>query len=284
MSPECTPTAQRLVAGGGKPAPQCLKLQRALGLNDEERTRQKVAHRTPENLALIRKALAVTEVFSSWPHERLESLLPASRLCRHSRGDHVHSEASDELDVLAVVSGHIMASRVSFDASQVPIAILGPGFVIGLSRGLNPDDEAQHSYRAHDDAVVVHLPARSVIQALGSDASLWESMTRVLSKQHRLIFSTVLDHLTGNTRQRLAAAIGRLASTYGVDDQTRSLRLRLSQDDLAAMLQVTRRSINREMRALEDLGLIRAEYNGVSVFDLHALRRLGRNAAAEADA
>lgn len=250
--------------------------------NDE--TKVKTPHGAPENLALIKQGLAVTEVFSSWPDELLERLLPAARLRRHLRGDCVHSEALGEPEILVVVSGHLMVSRVGFERSQVPIAILGPGVVAGMSRGLNPDDEALHGYCAHDDAVVVHLPAWVVIHALGSDASLWERMTRVLSKQHRHIFTTVLDQLTGNTRQRLAAAIGRLAWIYGLDDHTRSLRLRLSQDDLAAMLQVTRRSVNREIRTLEDMGLIRSEYNGVTVLDMPVLRQLGRNVAAVADA
>lgn len=91
------------------------------------------------------------------------------------------------------------------------------------------------------------------------------------------VFTTVLDQLTGNTRQRLAAAIGGLARIYGVEDGTRRLRLRLSQEDLAAMLQVTRRSINKEMRTLEDMALVRAEYNGVMVLDLPALRKLGQS-------
>jgi CRP/FNR family cyclic AMP-dependent transcriptional regulator len=66
---------------------------------------------------------------------------------------------------------------------------------------------------------------------------------------------------------------------YGVEDVSRRLRLRLSQDDLAAMLQVTRRSINKEMRTLEDMALIRSEYNGVIVLDLPALRKLGQSMA-----
>jgi CRP/FNR family cyclic AMP-dependent transcriptional regulator len=89
----------------------------------------------------------------------------------------------------------------------------------------------------------------------------------------------VLDHLTGNTRQRLAAAIGGLVQIYGLEESTQRLRLRLSQDDLAAMLQVTRRSINKEMRVLEDMALIRSEYNGMIILDLSTLRKLGQSTA-----
>lgn len=232
----------------------------------------------PGDPALIRQGFALSEVFLSWPQELLDRLLPAARLQRHARGDLVHSEALGEPEILAVVSGHIMASRVRPDGTHTPIAILGPGSVIGISRGLNPNDDVLHGYRAHDDAVVVHLPTSVVFHTLGSDALLWKDIAGVLSKQHRQIFATVLDQLTGNARQRLAAAIGRLVSIYGMDLNTQSLRLRLAQHDLAAMLQLTRRSINKEMRTLEDMGVIRSEYNGVTVLDMQALRDLGRNA------
>jgi CRP/FNR family transcriptional regulator, cyclic AMP receptor protein len=232
----------------------------------------------PGDSALIRQGFALSEVFSSWPRELLERLQPASRLRRYVRAELVHSEASGGPEVLIVVAGHIMVERIHPDGSHAPLAILGPGFVVGISRGLSPDDDPLHSYRAHGDVIVIHLPAPVVFRTLSSEVLLWKNMARALSKQHRQIVTTVLDQLTGNTRQRLAAAIGGLARIYGVEDGTRRLRLRLSQDDLAAMLQVTRRSINKEMRMLEDMALIRSEYNGVVVLDLPTLRKLGQSA------
>jgi CRP/FNR family cyclic AMP-dependent transcriptional regulator len=233
----------------------------------------------PEDAALIRQGFALSELFSSWPNELLERVLPASRLRRYVRADLVHSEAVSEPEILVVVAGHIMVERISPEGSHAPITILGPGFVVGVSRGLNPNDEPLHSYRAHGDSVVIHLPAPVVFRMLGSEVLLWKSMARALSRQHRQIVATVLDQLTGSTRRRLAAAIGGLVRIYGVEDVSRRLRLRLSQDDLAAMLQVTRRSINKEMRTLEDMALIRSEYNGVIVLDLPALRKLGQSMA-----
>jgi CRP/FNR family cyclic AMP-dependent transcriptional regulator len=233
----------------------------------------------PGDLALIRQGFALSEVFSSWPSELLARLLPASRLRRHARADLVHSEADGEPQILIVVAGHLMVERIGPDGSCVPIAILGPGFVAGIARGLTPGDQALHSYRAHGDAVVIHLPAPVVFRTLGTDVLLWKTMARALSRQHRQIFTTVLDQLTGSTRRRLAAAIAGLTRVHGVEDGSRRLRLRLSQVDLAAMLQVTRRSINKEMRVLESMALVRSEYNGVVVLDLPTLSSLGQSTA-----
>jgi DNA-binding transcriptional MocR family regulator len=74
----------------------------------------------------------------------------------------------------------------------------------------------------------------------------------------RAVGRTLMDYQTGSTRQRLAATIARLAQLYGAGDGSSGLRLRLSQDDLATMLQVSRQSINREMRVLEKQGLVGA--------------------------
>jgi CRP/FNR family cyclic AMP-dependent transcriptional regulator len=99
-------------------------------------------------------------------------------------------------------------------------------------------------------------------------------MAHMLLKQHRQMLTTVVDQLAGNLSRRLAATIDRLAQVYGVDSSEMSLRLRLSQDDLAAMLQVSRGALNREMRVFEAQGLIRAEYGTLIVLDLPSLRKL----------
>lgn len=229
---------------------------------------------SPADLALIRQALGMTEAFSSWPAPLLDRLLPASRLGRHLRGALVHSEAEAEPEILTVVSGHMMVSRVNVDGSRASIAVLGPGLVIGIPRGLNPGDEALYDYRANDDAVIVHVPARIVFQTLDSEAFLWRDMAHMLLRQHRQMLTTVVDQLAGNLSRRLAATIARLAQVYGVDSNQMSLRLRLSQDDLAAMLQVSRGALNREIGLFEARGLIRADYGTLIVLDLPSLRKL----------
>jgi CRP/FNR family cyclic AMP-dependent transcriptional regulator len=97
--------------------------------------------------------MGLTEAFSSWPAPLLDRLLPMSRLGRHSRGALVHSETQAEPEILTVVSGHLMVSRVNVDGSRASISVLGPGLVIGIPRGMNPDDEALYDYRANDEAV-----------------------------------------------------------------------------------------------------------------------------------
>ena len=233
---------------------------------------------TPEDRALVKQGLGVTEAFASWPPEALDPLIESARVGRYSRGELLYSEAWAEPEILTVVSGHLMSSRLHVDGSRAAIAILGPGWVAGVLRGLNLDDEPFYDYRAHDNAVVIHFPLHVLLNVLDAQAFLWKSMVLVQFRQDRELFTTMVDQLAGSLRRRLAATIARLAKLYGVNTSETatavSLRLRLSQEELAAMLQASRGAINREMRALEQLGLIRIDHGTTVVGDLPALREL----------
>jgi CRP/FNR family cyclic AMP-dependent transcriptional regulator len=227
---------------------------------------------SPASNARIRRELMAAASFSGWSPAAIESLLPTARLGNYQRGDLVMREDVGEPEVLLVLSGHMLASRLYPDDSRLPVFIFNPGYVASIHVPFDNEKHVVYAYEAHDSASVLHLSARLVIDRLDATPFLWKAMATVVVKQHRAIATTLLDFQSGNTRKRLAATLSRLARVYGVDDDTRNLRLRLSQDDLAAMLQVTRRSINGEMRALEAMGLVRSEYNAVTVLDLQALR------------
>lgn len=229
--------------------------------------------------ALIRQGLAITESFEGWSAAAIDSLLPAARLGRHKRGDDVMDERVGEAQVVVLLAGHFLGTRIYPDGVRVPIFIFNPGYVAGIQPPLETEKHVLYVYEAHDDVVAIHLPLSAVVDVLDAQPVLWKSMARGVIKHHRAITTTLLDQQTGSMRQRLAATLGRLARTYGVDNETGSLRLRISQDDLAALLQVSRQSINREMRALEELDLISAEYGSVVIRQLEALRQMGGNAA-----
>ncbi|WP_395322064.1 helix-turn-helix domain-containing protein [Variovorax sp. UC74_104] len=60
---------------------------------------------------------------------------------------------------------------------------------------------------------------------------------------------------------------------YGSKDGTAiKIGLRITQEDLAALLQVTRQSVNKALRKLEESGAIDISYNAISVLDLEVLR------------
>lgn len=230
--------------------------------------------------ALVERALRLTEGFAQWPEAPMARMVKAARLGRYARGEVFHREDPDDPETLAVVSGYLMVTRALADGSRAKVGLVGPGTVVGISSGLVMEDDAIYEYLAHEDAIVVHLPTPQLFLLLDADPVLWKAMARMLLRQQREMLRTLLDRTLGQTRQRMAATIDRLASLHGVSQvEGTALRLRISQEDLAALLQMSRQTINKELRALGDAGVISPDYSAITVLDRQALRKLAGHAA-----
>ena len=69
-------------------------------------------------------------------------------------------------------------------------------------------------------------------------------------------------------RGRVARMILRLVETWGVPHEGGiRVSLKLSQDEFAALLAVTRQALNRELKALEAAGAIQIAYSRITVQD-----------------
>ena len=225
---------------------------------------------------LIDRALRWTTGFSSWPAQTMTQLIASARLVRHRRGTLFGSTEAGVLHTLVIVTGHLQVSHVRADGFRSTVGIVGPGRVFGITPTLSSNDESVFEFRVHDDAVIVSIPSSKLLQLLDAEPMLWRDMTHMLLRQQHEMLGNVLDHLSGELRSRLAATIDHLATQHGVSEGAgKTLRLRLSQADLASMLQVSRQTINKGLSWLEQSGVISPDYYAISILDRRKLKRIG---------
>lgn len=217
-------------------------------------------------------SLRLTQGFAAWPPSAIGRLLLSSHVGRHKRGELVASEG-DADETFAVVSGHAAAGRMPRGGARFQEFILGPGFVVGLARVFDAADLVPWYYYAHDDVVAIHMPTLLILEILDGDPPLWKDVAHMILKQHIQMRDSLLVHAIGAFQKRLAATLDRLASVYGTDVEG-TLRVRVRQEDLAAILQVTRQSVNKEIGAMAKAGVLRTEYNAITILDSDALREL----------
>lgn len=205
----------------------------------------------------------------------MRSLVESSSLRRHKRGA-VFAEESQELcETLSVVSGYLMGERAMTDSSVSAVGLVGPGTVVGLSYAMTQGARSGFRYRAHTDAVVVHIPSRVLLDLLDAEPSAWKDMAAMLLRQKREMHSTVLTHIIGSLHQRVAATVERLAHLYGTTEgDTVKLRLQITQEDLAALLQVSRPTINKALRVLESESILALEYKTITILDRKRLQQI----------
>jgi CRP-like cAMP-binding protein len=230
--------------------------------------------RNTDDTTLIAHALRWNELFSRWPAPYLNDLQKSARLERYRRRTQMLSHDRHRRELLLVVSGCVEISSVSPIGRKYVIGLLGPGQVAPMVRLLE-DVPLAYDYHAHEDSVIVHLPSDAVISVLDAEPILWRDVA-YLGLQRQRTSMAMLQALTlGSIRRRVAATLLTLLQTYGHEQRTGvDVRVRLTQHDLASMLGLSRQTINKELGALVDEGVLEIAYLRVSIKDREALRRI----------
>ena len=228
---------------------------------------------------LVQNAMAASGLFSRWRPELIAQVARAACLRHYERGGIISTGSGSQRQALLVVSGFVEISQINARGRRFVLRILGPGLVTGLVRLLD-DTHLDHGYFARERAQVAHLPCAELIAALDSDPMQWKGVLRSVLHGHADLLANVFNQLIGGTpEQRVPATLRRLSRGFGVQaGEGVRLRLRLSQDDLADMLCVSRQTVNKALKRLDDDGVISSTYSAITILDRAALDKLVEDA------
>ncbi|BEP40138.1 Crp/Fnr family transcriptional regulator [Variovorax sp. 375MFSha3.1] len=197
---------------------------------------------------------------------------------RYSRRTQVLAHDRHRRELLVVVSGCLEISSMSANGRKYVNALLGPGQVAPLVRLLE-DVPLAYDYHAHEDSVIVHLPSDAVIAVLDAEPVLWRDVAKLGLQRQRLSIVLLQNQMLNSIHGRVAATLMSLVHFYGgqgpgtAEDAGGPL-VRLSQNDLAAMLGLSRQTINKELGRLVEEGAIDMRYKRIRIVDADRLARI----------
>jgi len=204
--------------------------------------------------------------------------MKSARMERYSRRTQVLAHDRHRRELLVVVSGCLEISSMSAHGRKYVNALLGPGQVAPLVRLLE-DVPLPYDYHAHEDSVIIHLPSDAVIAVLDAEPVLWRDVAKLGLQRQRLSIVLLQNQMLNSIHGRVAATLMSLIHFYGgqgpgtADDADGPL-VRLSQNDLAAMLGLSRQTINKELGRLVEEGAIDMRYKRIRIVDAERLARI----------
>ena len=199
---------------------------------------------------------------------------------RYSRRTQVLAHDRHRRELLVVVSGCLEISSMSSNGRKYVNALLGPGQVAPLVRLLE-DVPLPYDYHAHEDSVIVHLPSDAVIAVLDAEPVLWRDVAKLGLQRQRLSIVLLQNQMLNSIHGRVAATLMSLVHFYSgqgpgqaaAEDDAGPL-LRLSQNDLASMLGLSRQTINKELGRLVEEGAIDMRYKRIRIVNAERLARI----------
>lgn len=207
--------------------------------------------------------------FGAMPAARQALLLRDARVRAAASGSTLQTNGGPPDGLKAVLSGEVRLVRNTPEGDESVAAILGPGAWFG---GLSAVDGGPqtHDAVAFGPVRALHLSQQALEQAAADEPVLWRDLALLIAGFHRASQTVVAQSLTQPILVRLARTLAGATRTGGSDT------VRLRQEDLAAMIGVSRPTINKALKQLERRRMIEVAYRRIEVRDAVGLRGLGR--------
>ncbi len=175
--------------------------------------------------------------------------------------------------VYLIVEGGVRLESFSESGDRFLVGDLQEGDLFGLLSVLEDDPSIHHACTL-GEMVALFLPAAQFRRFIYSDPNLTRQMVELMCRRLRMSLIMVTRFAPGSLENRVARCLIALADSLGSrPDVGTQARVAINQFDLAAMLSVSRQSVNRVLKSLEAEGLIAGGYNTVEILDLDRLRQ-----------
>jgi CRP/FNR family cyclic AMP-dependent transcriptional regulator len=198
--------------------------------------------------------VARVPLFSDLAPADLEALARMLSPRRYARDEVILLQGNTDSDLFIIERGSVRVVLTSADGREVVLALLGPGEFFGELSLL--DGQPGHAdVIAQDDCSLLRLSRERFQGFLASHPNVAEKLLAVLGRRLRETDALVYDTTFRDVPSRLARVIFKLAANHGRREQDGIvIGLRLTQEDLAAMIGSSRVSINKYIKSWERKG------------------------------
>jgi CRP-like cAMP-binding protein len=170
--------------------------------------------------------------------------------------------------------GVVKISTLTDDGKEIILALMRPGEVFGEESVLE-DAPRDHMAEAYEDALICVITRQDFLGILRAHPEMAFKVTKLVGFRLKTLRNRVEGLLFKGAPARLAQTLLDLARDHGIkDDEGVLLPLKLSQQDLASLIGVTRESVNLALADFRGRGLVEMEGRSLRLRRPEELRAL----------
>jgi CRP-like cAMP-binding protein len=221
-----------------------------------------------------RSLLARTPLFSQFSAEELNRLVSFMRVERYPARRVLVRKGDPGTSMMVVLEGRVQICTRSEEGREFVVNIINPGEVFGEIALLDGSDRTADAVTM-DPCELMILERRDFMPFLRDHPDACLRLLELLCQKLRWTTGVLEAALFLEGPSRLARVLVHLASLYGHRaDQGIELRIRLSQQQLANMVGMSRESINKQLGQWRDDGFVAIEEGRITITDLDALQAI----------
>lgn len=187
----------------------------------------------------------------------------ASKVLEAEAGEEFVHEGQVLDGLYVIASGAVAIGVHHIDGRRYLRRYAGGGQVYGMLSMLDGKGSPQF-YMSRIATKIIVVPKAVILAVLERHPALWWGLVRQWAVYHRNHLDAIHQLAFESLRVRLVRALFDYATQFGAAEapQTQA-ELRITQDEIAALLGVTRQTVSRELKRLEREGHIQIVYGGI---------------------
>ena len=214
--------------------------------------------------------LAAGHWFSQLPASFQHSLLAHARQRQLAAGQYLFKRGDPPCGLYAVLDGALRVSAVNEHGKEALLSLVESPFWLGeicLFDGL----PRTHDACAVGPCTLLQVPQQALLSILNESPQYWRDLALLMSQKLRLSFINIEQLSLMPASVRLAHRLLMIVEGYGEAESSKSV-LQLPQEDLAAMLSLSRQTTNALLKDLQAQGIVRLGYGEIEILDARRLR------------
>lgn len=213
--------------------------------------------------------LAILETdkwFGTLAQDRKTSLFEAGRIVKLSAGKRVYANGDTSDGLWAVLEGQVRLTGLPANGSEMLVRILKPGSWFGELSTLDGGERPQEAL-AFGATTLLHVEQNAFDQLARRDLLLYRDLALLICMNQRRALAFIALSLS-SVRVRLIKAL--LSTAKSADGHVLTIR----QSQLAAIIGVSRQTVNKELKLLEGQDLVDLKYTTIVVKDYAKLAKM----------
>lgn len=215
-------------------------------------------------------------LFEGLSEHALKAIAPNIRVLAVERRDELFYKGDVGEQLFVIVDGPFKALTTSREGDEVVFEVMGPGDVFGESVLMDGAPRIQ-TVRAIDSASLIALDRRDLLAFMRAEPEVALRLLARLTERVRALCSFFEDVHYLNLPERLARKLVALSERFGRQQAgSVCIDLRLSQEEWGDLVGATRESVNKQLKAWGEAGLVRRERGLLLIDDPAGIERLAR--------
>jgi CRP/FNR family transcriptional regulator, cyclic AMP receptor protein len=221
-----------------------------------------------------RDLLAGSPLFGQFRPDELNRLVSFLRVARYPARRVLFRKGDPGTNMMVVLEGRVQICTHSEEGREFVVNIINPGEVFGEIALLDGSDRTADAVTM-DPCELMVLERRDFVPFLRDHPDACMRLLEVLCQKLRWTTGVLEAALFLEGPSRLARVMVHLSSLYGQPVSGGiELRIRLSQQQLANMVGMSRESINKQLGQWRDDGIVAIDEGRITITDLDALQEI----------